>query len=269
MAKPRGESDNPVSLFPFLSILACVIGTLILMISSVAVTQMESDPEEEVVERVEEFRALEEKEKKDDAKLKEMLPKLHELEQYKAALARLEKILEKLRKKQKEQLSKSKTDDVEQKKLREEEKKLQELIAKLLTQKKELEATIAACDKELQERKHVIDAPTVCVLPARGNRGMRGMAGSQPMFVEATGKGIILDPGGKPKLVPTSKLTKSYAFKAAIDAVANDDEMIMVFLIRQDGYSAFRRAESFARTNSAVVGKLPIIGKGKLDLSRF
>ena len=95
------------------------------------------------------------------------------------------------------------------------------------------------------------------------------MAGSQPMFVEATGKGIILDPGGKPKLVPTSKLTKSYAFKAAIDAVANDDEMIMVFLIRQDGYSAFRRAESFARTNSAVVGKLPIIGKGKLDLSRF
>ena len=45
--------------FPFLSILACVIGTLILLIASLAITQMQSDPEEELVERVDEYKELE------------------------------------------------------------------------------------------------------------------------------------------------------------------------------------------------------------------
>ncbi|MBT3376537.1 MAG: hypothetical protein HN742_29405 [Lentisphaerae bacterium] len=239
------------------------------MISSVAVTQMESDPEEGLVERAEEYEELQEEQKKIDDTLKEMLPKIQDLEVYKAALAKLEKILEELRKKQAEQLSKNKKAEEELKKLREAEKKLRELIAKLEKQKKELEAAIAKLEEELQKRKLVIDAPTVCVMPAKGKRGRGSAAGSDPVFVEAGAKGIVLDPSGKRTLVPTSKLSTDPAFRAAVDAIAKDEKKVMLFLIREDGYSAYRTAERFARTNSAPIGKLPIIGKGKLDLSRF
>ena len=269
MAKPRGESENPVSLFPFLSILACVIGTLILMISSVAVTQMESGPEEELVKRVEEYREIEEEQKKVDETLEEMLPLLHELEQYKAALAKLEKLLEELRKKQKEVLSKNKKAEEELKKLREVEKKLLELVAKLEKQKEQLEAAIRKLEEELQKRKMLTDAPTVCVLPAKRKRGRDSAAGSDPLFVEAGAKGIVLDPDGKRTLIATSQLSKDPKFKATVDAIAKDETKILVFLIRQDGYSAYRTAERFARINSALVAKLPILGRGKLDLSRF
>jgi hypothetical protein len=39
--RPRGEDDD-VSLFPFLSIIACVIGVLTMMISTLALAQMDN-----------------------------------------------------------------------------------------------------------------------------------------------------------------------------------------------------------------------------------
>mgnify|MGYP006971786286 CR=1 FL=1 len=115
----------------------------------------------------------------------------------------------------------------------------------------------------------VIDAPTVCVLPAKGKRGRGSAIGSAPVFVEAGAKGIVLDPDGKRTLIATSQLSKDPTFKAAVDAIAQDETKILVFLVREDGYSAYRTAERFARTNSALIAKLPILGQGKLDLSRF
>ena len=51
MGRRPATDDNDVSLFPFLSILACVIGVLTLMISALALMQMDDD----VVVRAEEY----------------------------------------------------------------------------------------------------------------------------------------------------------------------------------------------------------------------
>lgn len=65
MAKPR-KRDFAVSLFPFLSILACVLGVLTLMITSVVLTQIDDQSVEQAQEEVldkksEEIKRLEEK----------------------------------------------------------------------------------------------------------------------------------------------------------------------------------------------------------------
>ena len=43
MGRRRDREDTDVSLFPFLSILACIIGVLTLLISTLALSQMDSD----------------------------------------------------------------------------------------------------------------------------------------------------------------------------------------------------------------------------------
>ena len=52
MVRRRRSAEETVSLFPFLSILACVIGVLTLMITAMALGQMEeSGPSEEEIAR--------------------------------------------------------------------------------------------------------------------------------------------------------------------------------------------------------------------------
>ena len=43
MGRRQESGDNDVSLFPFLSILACIIGVLTLMISTLALSQMDTE----------------------------------------------------------------------------------------------------------------------------------------------------------------------------------------------------------------------------------
>jgi len=267
MARPRGVNENPVSLFPFLSILACVIGTLILLITSVAISQMESQPEEELLARVEEYEEIEEEQQEMDDKLKTMLPKVHELEQYKEALKKLEKLAEELRKRQKKELQQNKTEQVALEKLLEQLKKLKELLAKEQTEKEKLQALLKQLEEELERRKMVVDAPTVCVMPAKRARGSKGRA--KPVFVEADAKGLVLHPDGKRARVPTAKIRTDAGFQTVIDSVAGQPDKVIVFLLRDDGCGVYRVAESFARSKNAMVAKLPLIGKGKIDLSRF
>lgn len=267
MAKPRGGDENPVSLFPFLSILACVIGTLILLITSVAISQMESPPEEELVARVEEYEEIEKSQQEMDDKLKEMLPKVHELEKYKELLKKLEKLAEELRKRQSAELQKDKTEQLELQKLLDQLKKLKELLADRQTKKEKLQALLKQLEEELARRKMVVDAPTVCVMPAKRRGGSKGR--SDPVFVEADAKGLILDPSGKQVRVPASKVRSDPRFKQAIDAVAAQPDKVLVILIREDGSGTYLAAESFARSLGVSPAKLPLLGKGTLDLSRF
>lgn len=267
MARPRGDSDNPVSLFPFLSILACVIGVLILLIASLTISQLESDPEEELVSRVEEYETIEKEQQELDDTLKEMLPKVHELEEYREAIRKLEAQAEELRKKKQDQLAKSKEQSKELDQLLQLEKNLLDQIAKLKQEREKLLAETEKLKAELERRRMVIDAPTVTVLPGKGKGRGKGL--SDTVFVEADAKGIILDPGGKRQLIPTSKLSEDPRFKQAVSKVAGNPEKALVILIREDGINAYRTAENLARTGNAIVAKLPIVGKGKLDLSKF
>ena len=50
MARRPRENDDDVSLFPFLSIIACVIGVLTMMISTLALAQMGTDEDVALIE---------------------------------------------------------------------------------------------------------------------------------------------------------------------------------------------------------------------------
>ena len=52
MAKKRKKNDLQVSLFPFLSILACVLGILTLMITAVVLSQANNETFQEKVAEV-------------------------------------------------------------------------------------------------------------------------------------------------------------------------------------------------------------------------
>jgi hypothetical protein len=267
MARPRGGDENPVSLFPFLSILACVIGTLVLMITSLAISQMESDPEEELLARVEEYREIEKEQQEIDKTLETMLPKLLDLEKLKEVLRQKEEEAARLRKLQKSTLEKNKDAQDELKKLLEEEKKLKELIEKLKKRQADLDRTLEELRAELERRRRVHDAPTVTIMPAEGER--KGAPSADPVFVEADAKGLILDPGGKRDVVPTGKIRQDPRYKAVLDDITREQDKVLVILVRAKGISAYSTAEHFARTQGVTVAKLPIVGDGKLDLSRF
>ncbi len=265
MARPRGTDENPVSLFPFLSILACVIGTLILLIASVSITQMESDPEEELVERVEEFEELDKQRQEMEAELEKLQPDLSQLDQLRARLELLRQQAEKLRQERQKTVQENKELQDKLAQLDEARKKLLEQIEKLTPRQTEQETTIAQLLEEIQQRRLVNAAPTVRVEPGEHT----AKRGNQPVFVEIDKDGLILDPDGQKTRVPAAAIRSDANFKKLLDSMAGNYDKVLVFLIRENGYRLFATAEYTARYNNVMVTKLPILGDGQLDLSRF
>ena len=266
MARRRAESDNPVSLFPFLSILACVIGTLIFLSSSLALSQIESEPEEELLQRVEELKQLKARKQEMEHTLEELTPMLEDLEKYREALRKLQAEAEKLRKKLAER------EDPEARKRLEEllqrQKELQELIEQRRREIAALREKLEELRRDIEQRRRVLSAPTVVVMPSE-NSGRQPGRGTESVFVEADGEGLILDPDGEKTRVTKSQLKKDGEFLKIIDYVADKEDRVLVFLLRNDGIETYRTAERFARHRGAVVAKLPLIGDGMLDLSRL
>lgn len=260
----KGNDENPVSLFPFLSILACVIGTLILLIASVSLTQIQSDPEEELVERVEEYEELEEEQSEVDEELAKMLEQLASLDEFQKRLEELQKQEQQLKRDQQQVRQENKELQEQLAKLDEERKKLLEEIQKLKAKIADQEELIAKLIEEIQRRRMVNSAPTVRVEPAP-----QAVRGTKPTFVEVDQEGLILDPGGKKIRVPANKIGDDPNFKKLLGSMAGERDKILVLLIREDGYRLYATTERTARYSNVIVTKLPIVGDGQLDLSKF
>ncbi|MCA9015715.1 MAG: hypothetical protein KDA77_10330, partial [Planctomycetaceae bacterium] len=77
MVKKKKSDEETVSLFPFLSILACVIGVLTLMITAMALSQM--DQQDDTWKRVEEFEKQQKKISEKQEKLDEVKSQIEDL----------------------------------------------------------------------------------------------------------------------------------------------------------------------------------------------
>jgi len=265
MAKrARGEGQK-VTLFPFLSILACVIGTLILMISSLALSQMHTPPDEKEIERAQEFVALE-KEKADLLVRRESLSKTIQdtgdlAAKLKRARSEIERLLELDRKRQ---LSDRRSAD-EASTLAAEKERLETLLKDLLAERAELDKQIPPLKAELAKRKDVPDEAVVQVAPG----GSGKMGDLRPAFVEATATGLVLHDGSKPVTVPKSSVKSHKGYLALLARVAKDPKTILIFLIREDGVGSYHLGRSVAASKGARNGMLPLVGQGNLDLSLF
>jgi len=265
MPTRREPEGAPISLFPFLSILACVIGTLILMITGLALSQMGSRPDEDLIRRTEEYAALKRTlgdAEKQIGSLEASVAKASSLQERLAALQREADELQALHQRR---MTTFLTRSDLLKNLVAREERLKKLLAELLEDYKKLIEQMKPLEEELAKRK---DAPTEAVVRvAPGGSGTQG--GMRPVFVEADAQGIAIHTGAKPKRVSRGDVKSHPEFLRTLDGIAKDPKSIVIFLIREDGIPSYHAASSVASSRRARHGKLPVAGHGKLDFSLF
>jgi hypothetical protein len=273
MAQRRQSEGGEVSLFPFLSILACLIGALVFMIVVLVMAQMDKakgrDPED--IRRSQEHIKLKkeiEDRKKLDVVLKEKLATLEELQKQ---VSEKEQQFIKLRK----LLSTSKDIQEANMKISQQmQKELDDLLTEiegLKLQQVESKKEIATLLAEIKKRQVPADKkiPPVVVQPS----GSGMPEDTKVFFVEAGGGALkILGAWGEDyRLSATPEVVVADAkFNHFLAEIAKNPKSLILFLVRDDGAGAFNNGAGRAEADYSIrVGKLPIPGRGVLDLALF
>lgn len=269
MGRRAKDSENGVSLFPFMSILACLIGILTLMISvMMQVQQMKK------AGRTEEEMALAMKNrdliKKAAILVKENDDKKGKLEREKATVSAMAKLkdrkialtmeLEGLKKAR----DKSRSDAELQKQV---ENMRKEIVA-IKGERPPLAKRLKQLDDELKKRKEMPKPKgSVKVQP----RGVLGGGADMIFFVECNSTGIVLlDAEGGKKKISTAAIKTSGVFAKYLDRVKKTEDSMVLFLIRKAGNEGYRWAAGTAELKYKLpTGKLPLPNDGEIDLSLF
>ncbi len=259
MAK-KSREHLAVSLFPFLSILACVIGVLTLMITALALGQIgEKAANQTEIDRAEEFVKL----RKEAERLTPRLSQIRiTLEKSKTLEAQTQQVMqerEALEKRLKETKAPEKTAaqlEAQAKELRQKNeamaKQLAELLAKLSPMR---EAAAKIPDAE--------EGGKITVRPGGSGTNLK------PVFVECGGKGIVIHEPPRSIVVLRAGMETSEVYLKALNRVADEEDATIVFLVRPSGIATYNQARQIARLRHARNGKLPVPGEGPIDLGLF
>ena len=269
MARRKPIADNGVSLFPFMSILACLIGILTLMISVISRAK-----EEQREGWTEEQRELAEANRDLRLELKKLEKQLAEkdkqLERDQKDASELKKLKDRqiVLRKQLDELSKAKDPDKTDEELQKIVENLKTELEALKKEKPPLEKRLAELQKQLKERKEAPEPPkSVQVRPG----GTSLNAARNIFFVECNETGItILEKGKDPVKVSKGAIQTNGAFKNFLQKVKGTRDSMVLFLIRRSGNESYLWAVAEAETKYQVrTGKLPVPNDGELDLSLF
>jgi biopolymer transport protein ExbD len=273
MAKRRHAAKDEILLVPFLDILCSLIGVLILIIVVLCVSQTQQTegrtPEDvQMAQDAKRMRQEIVERKAQDVVLKEKLASLQELQKQ---IEEKEQRFIKLRK----LLATSK--DIQEANLKISQKMQKELddlmleIEGMKQQQAESKKEIAALMAELKKREVPPDkkVPPVVVQPS----GSGMAADTKVYFVEATAGALkILGAWGEDyRLSATAAVVVAdVAYNHFLTEVAKNPKSLLLFLIRDDGQAAFNNGAGRAENDYKVrIGKLPIPGRGVLDLALF
>ncbi len=273
MAQRRGSSGSEVSLFPFLSILACLIGALVLIIVVLVIAQAGKaegrTPDE--IKMAQDFQRLTkeiEERKKLDIVLKEKLAELQklqqDLEEKQQRYLKLRKLLDSSKEVQEQNLQIAKSL----------QKELDDLLTEidgLKLEQEESKKTITKLMAEIKARQIPEDkkVPPVVVQPAGS-----GMPETTKVYFVECGTGLkILNAWGEGDYSLSAKaevVVAEVAYNHFLTEVAKDKNSLILFLIRDDGQGAFNNGAGRAEADYNIrIGKLPIPGRGVLDLALF
>lgn len=265
MGRRPDNGDNDVSLFPFLSILACIIGVLTLMISTLALSQMDTKAvaEAEEFEKVNE--ELKEKQAAIDAMKQEVAAKTQTLDndaaQKQKQISEMQKRLEELA--AQFLLAQKEAKSIEEKKDSKAGEVQKQPLDELKTELTEQKELLAQLMKELDEKKLPPEEAEFSVLP--GGSGI----GVVPRFVECTQSDLVLhNPDGEIRVRAGGMETNKEYLKLLNDVAGNPDAKV-IFLVRDDGVHVYYRANRFAQTLEVATGKLPVLGHGRINLRHF
>jgi len=254
MARARQRRRLGVSLFPFLSVLACVIGALTLIIAATAIGQVATDAldleQVEQLERhvaegrrelaelsaiVDETDALEaqiEAERQSQAKL------ARDAEQARAALERsapLERALSRER---------DRNENLEH-------------------QQEALAQDVRARQDKLARQREARAAAPILLQPSGSGYGL------EPLFAECRSEGLVLYEGlaRERTEVAMHRIATSAEYRRFLRAAQNTPGSTIVFLIRPGGVPAYKQAALQAQSLQQRFGEIPLPGDGELDFS--
>jgi hypothetical protein len=261
----RGE----VSLFPFMSILACLIGILALLIGlSMAVNQKKQGMTQEEVDRAKEHKSLEFLVKK---KQKELEDQKKSLEATSLSTMEMEKLKQMLL-----ELEKEKT-DLEAIKLTPED----ELRAKIQLYRDEklaIEKEQPTLQKKIDELKAKLAQLKEIPQPKESVKIRPPKAGAKVprnlYFVECNSSGIVLrgadDETAQISLASIKSGSVEFAEFCQKAKQNSGDDYVILFLVRKGGREVYEYANAAAELDFKVkTAKLPVPNEGQIDLSKF
>jgi hypothetical protein len=248
-----------VSLFPFLSILVCVIGILTLMIVASSLGDMGKKPDPALVEQTNRYKELRQQIAADQKEIAGLQTKLEGSEIGEARVQAIQKDYEQLRALVESQsaLQERVARTAELAQLRDSLKIRQE---QLLQEQKAREQLAIDLDKEIEAKGKPPEA-TVAIRPVGSGRDMI------PFFVECADAGIVLYEGETPKRIRTADIGVDPDFLALLEKVGENEKGILIFLMRDNGLGTFNAAKGVADQRGVRTGKLPVIGQGNIDLT--
>lgn len=252
-----------------MSILACLIGILTLMIS-VAMQAQESTREEQTEE--DQNRALENRSLKKEAvelskKATELQKQIEKERKTVAEMAMLKDRSVSLKMKL-EELEKVKDGEKTDAMLQKLAENLKLEIASLKKEQPPLNQRIEELMKEIKALKEA-PKPKESVIVRPGGSGFR--QARNIFFVECTSTGIVLlKDDAPPKTVAMGAIGTNAAYNKFLDEVKKTQSSMVLFLIRKSGNESYRWAAGWAQSKYDVnMGKLPIPNDGAIDLSLF
>jgi len=256
----RRRDAVAVSLFPFLSVLACVIGTLTLLLAVTAVQRI-GGPSLASVRLAEQLAALEARIRGGEARLEMLDAQLRESEQRArdekqmgrrlAALGlSLDVPLEELR-----ALSELARRSVE----------LEERERALERKRQTLTERTVATEAELADRRAAQARMPIIIDPTGLGRDWR------PYLVECTSDYIELHrtSGDFSVRIPRAEIQTSEDYGRYLRRVRAIRDAIVIFMIRPDGVATYETASREADQYQVRHAKLPLPGEGQLDFSRL
>jgi predicted RNase H-like nuclease (RuvC/YqgF family) len=254
------SATNTVSLFPFLSILACVIGALTLIISSLSLSQVSAGRENKDIARAEDYVALQ---NTLAARREEIATLQEEAERDNAELARMREL------QAEEQALRSRVEALQQTReqrlaLAAEAEARQAAIDNLTAGGQALAEEIAAAEKELAGlEKDASAEQRVQILPSRGTSRIA------PSFVEVAKDGLVLHTRSRSIAVARGAIASDANLKKLVDATLRAERGTLVLLLRPDGYPTYSAFRGIARQKGWPYAKLPLLTAGPVDLKLF
>ena len=211
----KKKADLEISLFPFLSILACVIGILTLMITAIVIAQIDPEAVNEKIET-----ALED----DEEFQKKIEQRKRELENLRKEIEAIQKDpFKKVDPKKKDQLKQQIVAVTEQiKKAKTEEKQGKAIQGEVVKMKADL-AKMMKDLEEAEEEWELMKEPEKFATMVVKQSGSGAGGDLEPTFIECNEKGIrVYEEDGKHFEVPVAQINGNPKLKALIQKVAKE-----------------------------------------------
>ena len=271
MARRGQDESASVNLFPFLSILICIIGCLtliIVVINLIAMSKGEGKTPEEV-ERAREY-MLVKKEKEDQQKeldklridIENLIQENKNIIQDRDKLVLLKEMLD-----NQEEIDQSR----------------EELIAKfnlLSRTNKQLVSDEVVLQEEIKKKEEEIAKRKLPPVPAALRVRPSGSSSStKPFFAEVSDTSVYIHRSlsEDPAVIPVASLNQDENFIKLLKEIASANNHRLIFLVRgTDGsVNTLNRARAvvnaFNQSNGCEIipGRLPLPGEGRVDLNMF